>query len=167
MLLLADLGDILRFYYLAVKRENENFHALVILFRHLYVDVNHNVKVLEAFEKLKSFANLEINSYINNLLESKDKTVAPYLAFAHQFPSLLIEEMMIALYRYQNSSKPAYLSSFNDAYLKLRDLDNKQNKSRLHWQFDFIKITAVIGVAIILLIVIVSVVIMVGKFLYE
>lgn len=167
IILLLNFANIFRYYYLKEKNEDNDLHALVLLFRYLYVDVNNGIKVIDALERLKGFANLKINTYLNNLLESNDETIEPYLAFAHQFPSLLIEEMLVALFRYKNNAEMIYLASFNDAYFKLKKDDDKKMKERATWQFDFIKTTAIIGVAIIMLIVIASVIIMVGEFLYE
>lgn len=166
LLLLIDLADLWRINYLKRIGQVSLVHEVTLLFRYLYVDLNNDIAVNKALEELKTYASLRLNTLLCNLLESKDDPLTSYLAFAHQFPSVLLEEVMMRLYQYQNKNSKAGLLAFNEAYLKLKHDDDQNSHESRKTRFEFVKSTALVGVAIIVIVVIVVVVILVGEFLH-
>lgn len=152
-----------RYLHLYGKNLTNQMKEIVYLFRYLYLDINNGVNVLSSLEALKSKASLKMNEKLANLLNeaSQDHSLMPYLNFAHQFSSVLIEEMMINLYRYEQKKLVANLNNFNRTYLKLKTMMEEDNEHDEMKQFDFIKSTAIIGTAIIIVIVIIAVIIIV------
>ncbi|MCQ2753328.1 MAG: hypothetical protein MJ206_03705 [Bacilli bacterium] len=166
LIIALDLADLWRFYYYRDLRQDNAIHEVSLLFRYLYVDLNNGLNVKEALEQLKSYASLHLNELLVNLLESQANDVTPYLAFAHQFPSILLEEVMVALYRYAKKPELENLKIFNEAYLKLKTSSEQKAQERIKTRFDFAKSTAIVGVSIVLIMVIIAIILLVGEYLH-
>ncbi|MCQ2794452.1 MAG: hypothetical protein MJ207_03775 [Bacilli bacterium] len=166
LVIALDLADLWRFYYYRDLRQENAIHEVSLLFRYLYVDLNNGLSAKDALEQLKSYASLHLNELLVNLLENQENDVTPYLAFAHQFPSILLEEVMVALYRYAKKPELENLKTFNEAYLKLKTSSEQKAQERVKTRFDFAKSTAIIGVSIVLIMVIVAIILLVGEYLH-
>lgn len=157
-----------RYLFLYSKNLTIQIREFVYLFRYLYLDINNQIKVEVALKNLKVRASLKLNEQLENLLTSihHDQSLLPYLTFAHFFSSVLVEEVMVMLYRYSQSESKEDLREFNEAYFKLKrviELDEEKNSKR---QYDFIKTTALIGTAIIVMVVIISAILIMEEYIH-
>ena len=165
------LVNAITFYrYLSLYNKNvtSQIKEFTSLFRYLYLDINNQIKVKDALIKLKEQASLTMNKKIETLLEEikRDSSFTPYLNFASTFSSVLIEEVMLNLYRYNKHSQNDNLLHFNEAFYKLKkvvDDDEDKNSDR---QYEFIKNTAIIGTAIIVMLVIIVTIIIVEEYIH-
>ncbi|MCQ2792587.1 MAG: hypothetical protein MJ208_03595 [Bacilli bacterium] len=138
------------------------------LFRYLYLDLNNQIKVKLALINLKERASLKMVELLDQLINetNDDSSLTPYIKFASNFSSTLVEEVMLALFRYQIESSPTKLKQFNEAYFKLKRVVELEEEKTNKRQYDFIKTTAIIGTAMIVVLVIIATVIVVEEYIH-
>lgn len=168
IIVLANAVCFYRYLFLYNKSASNQIKEITSLFRYLYLDINNQIKVKDALKNLKERASLKTNQKLETLLEEtkKDDSLVPYLHFAANFSSVLIEEVMINLYRYEQRSHKENLLHFNEAYLKLKksvedDIIHDSNN-----QYEFIKTSAIIGTALIVILVIIVTIIVVEEYIH-
>ena len=86
-----------------------------------------------------AFASPNMAERLKKLIEQidQDKSVAPYIAFANQFPSLLIKEVMVSLYLISEQGgievyMPQFQKSFDALSTQKRQADKEQRLSTLN-----------------------------------
>lgn len=168
LIVLVNAVTFYRYLFLYNKNETLQIKELTTLLRYLYLDINNQIKVKDALLNLKEKASLKMNQKLDVFFDEmkQDESLLPYLHFASNFSSVLAEEAMINLYRYEKHSHKENLQHFNETYLKLKkvvDEDDEHNNNR---QYEFIKTTAIIGTAIIVMLVIIVTIIIVEEYVH-
>lgn len=168
MIVLANAVSFYRYLFLFNKNITNQIKELTSLFRYLYLDINNQVKVKDALVNLKERASLKINQKIETLIteKKKDDSLLPYLNFASNFSSVLIEEVLISLYRYEKHTLKENLLHFNETYLKLKNVVEEDNIRESNNQYEFIKTSAIIGTALIVILVIIVTIIVVEEYIH-
>lgn len=157
-----------RYLFLYNKNASDQIKELVTLLRYLYLDINNQIKTKDALLNLKEKASLKMNQKLDLLFNEmkQDESLMPYLHFASNFSSVLVEEVMLNLYRYEKDSHKDNLQHFNEAYLKLKKIVDEEDERDNNQQFEFIKTTAIIGTAIIVMLVIIVTIIIVEEYVH-
>ena len=157
-----------RYLYLYSKNISGQIKEFTYLFRYLYIEVNHGIKVKDALLNLKEKASLTMNKRLEKFFEeiNKDTSLVPYLNFASTFSSVFIEEVMLNLYRLEKQEHKESLLHFNEAYLKLKKVVEKEEIKDSNHSYEFIKTTALIGAAIIIIVVMAVTIIFVEEYIH-
>lgn len=136
-LLIFNFSFFYRYKLIEEKRNNENLTDFVELFNFFRIYIHNGFSVYSALKEIKNFANPGLNSKLETLIEEidHDKTVTPFIRFAHSFNELIIEEMMISIYQMvDDGNNSRYLSQFELIFDKFssitheKELKNKENK---------------------------------------
>lgn len=168
IIVLANGVSFYRYLFLYNKNIDDQIKEFVSLFRYLYLDINNQIKVKDALLSLKERASLKMNQKLEQLMNEKkeDTSLVPYLNFAANFSSVLVEETLINLYRYEKHQHKENLLHFNEAYLKLKEEVSQGIARDSNNQYEFIKTTAIIGTAIIVILVIIVTIIIVEEYIH-
>lgn len=167
LIVLTNAISFYRYLFLYSKNLTSQIKEFVTLFRYLYLDINNEIKPEAALKNLKAYASLKMNEQLQQLLDSSqtDPSLFPYLNFAKLFSSVLVEEVMLNLYRFKKRETNENLKHFNNAYFKLKHLVEQEDENNSKRQYDFIKSTAIIGTAIIVIVLIISVILITEEYL--
>ena len=157
-----------RYLFLYSKNATDQIREFVTLFRYLYIDINNQIKVKDALKSLKERGSLKMGEKLEQLFNEtkQDESLTPYLRFASTFSSVLIEEVMINLYRFSQKPHKENLAHFNEAYLKLKKVVEEDEEKDINRQYGFIKVTAIIGTAIIVILVIIVTIIITEEYIH-
>ena len=168
LIVLVNAITFYRYIFLYSKSISGQIKEFTYLFRYLYIEVNHGVKVKDALFNLKEKASLTMNKRLEKLFEeiNNDTSLVPYLNFASTFSSVLVEEVMLNLYRLAKKDDKDNLLHFNEAYLKLKKIIEKEEMKDSNRSYEFIKTTALIGTAIIIIVVIAVTIIFVEEYIH-
>ena len=168
VIVLANSVVFYRYLFLYSKNAIDQIKEFVTLFRYLYLDINNQISVKDALMNLKDRTSLKMSKRLEDFLNeaSQDSSLLPYLHFASTFSSVLVEEMMINLYRYNQKPGKENLLNFNRAYLKLKSIIEKDEEKDNNRQYEFVKLTAIIGTAIIVILAIIVTVFVVEEYIH-
>lgn len=168
LIVLVNAITFYRYLFLYSKNITEQIKEFTFLLRYLYLDINNQVKVKTALMNLKEKASLKMNKKLETLFEEikHDDSLLPYLHFASDFSSVLVEEVMLNLYRLDKRTHKENLLHFNETYFKLKQVVDEECEKDNNRQFEFIKSTAIIGAAIIVVLVIVVTIIIVEEYIH-
>ncbi|MCQ2794748.1 MAG: hypothetical protein MJ214_00890 [Bacilli bacterium] len=168
LIVLVNAVAFYRYLFLYSKNVTDQIKELTILLRYLYQDINNQVNVKDALMNLKERASLKMNQKLETFFTEieKDQSLSPYLNLAKNFSSVLIEEVMISLYRYKENASKENLLHFNESYLKLKKVVDDDEERDNNRQYELVKATAIIGTAIIVMLVIIVTIIIVEEYVH-
>ena len=116
------------------KENEEDEEQFVTLFTYFSIYIQDDFNVYNAFEEILPYAKGRLLNHLEGLLMqiTRDKTLAPYLAFAENFSSLEIREVMMAIYQMvDQGSSGVYLTQFQRLFFKLSE-QKRQRRERKH-----------------------------------
>lgn len=168
LIVLVNAATFYRYLFLYNKKENGKIKELTVLLKYLYLDINNQIKVKDALTNLKEKASLKMNQKLDVFFNEmkQDESLLPYLHFATNFSSIFAEEAMINLYRFEKEPNKENLQHFNETFLKLKKIVDEDDERDNNYQYEFVKITAIIGTAIIVMLVIIVTIIIVEGYVH-
>jgi hypothetical protein len=151
------------------KRKTKNLESeFVQLFDYFGIYVGEGIPVYTALENIRVFASNEMEVKIKDLLEAidKDKSVAPYVDFARDFPSLTIKEVMVSIYLMaeEGESEP-YLRQFRALFDSLATSKRKLDLEAHLEMLSNLSFLPMIGSGITMAMITVSLVVIIGGLL--
>lgn len=135
-LLVVDIVYILRYRFMEDNVRQENLKDFVMLFTFFRIYIRNGYSVYTSLKEIKNFANPALTKDLDELISEidNDKTITPFIHFAHKFKDLIIEEMMVSIYQMiDDGSNSAYLSQFElifDKFSTILHESELQNKDR-------------------------------------
>ena len=155
-----------RYDDLLKKREIEAQDEFVSLLPFLKTFLQNGFSIYHAFGELKNFASeylsLRLTRLINNI--DIDKSIKPYLDFAHEFKSLQIEQLLVCLY--QMVDEGINSPYFNQFETILSSLSNEMHQKNLYTKETSLSnccASALIGAAILIVLITLGVVSVIGE----
>lgn len=145
------------------RKRAEDENEFVHLFSYFSIYVRNGEPVYSALEDTIRYASSGMSSKLQTLLTSidEDKSVKPYLAFAENFPSLEIQQVMISVYKMSVEGEgEAYLRQFETIFESLADgkrQERMEQEQKRYSNFNFLPTMAsalsmgIIAVAIVIL----------------
>ncbi len=120
----------------ALRESAEDEEQFVTLFSYFSIYIQDGFNVYNAFEEILPYAKGRVKNHLEGLLMqiTRDKTLLPYLAFAGNFTSLEIREVMLAIYQMvDQGSSGVYLVQFQRLFSKLSD-QKRSLRERKHME---------------------------------
>lgn len=130
------------------KANEEDEEQFVTLFTYFSIYVQDGFNVFNAFEEILPYANGRLKNHLEGLLMqiTRDKTLLPYLAFAGNFNSLEIREVMMAIYQMvDNGSSGVYLVQFQRLFAKLSDQKRLRREKKHLERLDSLSFLPLVG----------------------
>lgn len=125
VMLIFDFVFVTRYSKKIDAKNIENLQDFATLFGYFRIFIHNGYSVYSALKELVLFANDDLKKYLNELLNNidEDKTVQPFIDFAHHFNEIIVEEMMISIYQLIDDGETSdYLIQFELIFDKFSDL---------------------------------------------
>ena len=111
------------------KQKQNNLLEFVNLFTFFRMYLKNGMGVYTSLREISAFANPSLKELLDRLLNDidKDKTITPFINFAHNFDELVVEEMMISIYQMvDDGTNSSYLLQFELIFDKFSELLHKK-----------------------------------------
>lgn len=146
---------------LSHQREKE----FVALFTYFEIYISNKVNIYNALESIAQFASPYIKERIEQLLFEidNDKSVQPYVKFAHSFQSILIEQLMISVFQMvDQGSNSSYLRQFQLLFDKISEERHSLDISSRLKKIEMLSVCPLIGAGMITIIITIGIVSIIG-----
>lgn len=136
MLGLIPLIDIFSLQKMLRGKSSDNIALeteFVRVFSYLNIYLHNGLPVYTSIKNIVEFSSKEMKNRLRKLLKEidEDKSVAPYVAFASDFPSLLVKEVMVSLYLIaEQGGVEAYMPQFEKTFDQLAKEKRTFDKER-------------------------------------
>lgn len=154
-----------RYKSMEKKRKQDNLLEFVSLFTFFKIYIKNGFGVYASLKEMASFANTSLKGDIEKLLQEidEDKTITPFINFAHNFDELIIEEMMISVYQMvDDGSDSNYLLQFELIFDKFSDLLHSGQLTSKDKSLSSLTSSALIGSAYLIIVITVGVITLLG-----
>ena len=97
------------------KINSNNLLEFSHLFGFFRIYIKNGYNVYNALKEITNFANKNLKEMLSKLISEidEDKTVQPFINFAHNFDEIIIEELMISIYQMIDDGEQSnYLAQF-------------------------------------------------------
>ena len=121
-----------------------------------------------SLKEISSFANQSLKGKLEKLLKDidEDKTVVPFVNFAHHFEELIVEEMMISIYQMiDDGSESNYLIQFELIFDKFSELLHSKQLNNKDKSLANLTMTSLVGSAYLIIMITIGVVTLIGEML--
>lgn len=148
---------------IAFHHQNES--EFVVLTNYIQTYLQNGFNVYKSFESSIQFVSPWMKNKIGRLLSDidNDKTIAPFIRFAHYFNSSLVEQVMISLFlMVDNGANTEYIVRFTPIFKQLEKDSERKTLKNIEGRFDTLNLLPVIGSALITLLIITGVVGLIG-----
>lgn len=138
---------------------------LINLITFFEIYIHNGVNVYQSLSNISNFASPFLKEKIDELLKEidVDKSVTPFINFAKQFNSLIIEQLFISIYQLiDEGNHSTSLNQFQALFSKMNDEEHTQNLEDRCKKLDRANITPVIGAAMITIVISIGIVSIIG-----
>lgn len=125
LLLIFDLLFLSRYSRQIMAKNSENLQEFATIFGYFRIFLHNGYSVYSGLKEIINFASVSLKRSLEKLINDidKDKSVQPFVDFAHQFNEIIIEEMMISIYQLIDDGESSdYLNQFELIFDKFSDL---------------------------------------------
>lgn len=148
------------------KQSLENEFVTTLNYIQTYLGNGYNV--YQSLNEILEICNDGLNTLFVDLLADidEDKSVTPFITFANNFSSTLIQQVMISLYlMVENGTDITYISRFAPLFSQLKKDNEQKIVKNINSRYDSLNLLPVIGAAIITVIIIIGIVSIIGGML--
>ena len=125
LLFIFDLLFLSRYSRQIMAKNSENLQEFATIFGYFRIFLHNGYSVYSGLKEIINFASVSLKRSLEKLINDidKDKSVQPFVDFAHQFNEIIIEEMMISIYQLIDDGESSdYLNQFELIFDKFSDL---------------------------------------------
>ena len=125
ILFIFDLLFLSRYSRQIMAKNSENLQEFATIFGYFRIFLHNGYSVYSGLKEIINFASDNLKRSLEKLINDidKDKSVQPFVDFAHQFNEIIIEEMMISIYQLIDDGESSdYLNQFELIFDKFSDL---------------------------------------------
>ena len=125
LLFIFDLLFLSRYSRQIMAKNSENLQEFATIFGYFRIFLHNGYSVYSGLKEIINFASVSLKKSLEKLINDidKDKSVQPFVDFAHQFNEIIIEEMMISIYQLIDDGESSdYLNQFELIFDKFSDL---------------------------------------------
>ena len=150
------------------KDKDENIRNFVSIFTFFRIYINNGYNVYTALKEISNFANTYVMERLSELIHEidEDKSVVPFVNFAHHFDELIVEEMMISIYQMiDDGSDSNYLIQFELIFDKFSELLHTRELNAKDKSLSNLASSSLVGSAYLIIMITVGVVTLIGEML--
>ena len=151
---------------ISYKQSLENEFVTTLNYIQTYLSNGYNV--YQSINEILEICNDNLNKLFMTLLADidEDKSVTPFITFANNFSSSLIQQVMISLYlMVENGTDITYISRFTPLFSQLKKDNEQKIIKNINSRYDSLNLLPVVGAAIITIIIIIGIVSIIGGML--
>lgn len=138
----------------------------VILFTYFKVYLNNGYNIYNAIEEINNFASPFLKEKFQTLLSAidEDKTVKPFIDFAHTFKPIIYEQLMISIYQMvEEGVSDIYLQQFQLIFNKLSEEVYKKDLDKREKRISYITSSPLVGAAMLVVLITIGVITLIGE----
>ena len=157
-----------RYKAMEKKRQQDNLLEFVNLFTFFKIYLKNGYGVYSALQEITKFANSSLKEYMDKLIFDidEDKTVNPFINFAHNFNELIVEEMMITIYQMVDDGiNSSHLLQFEIIFDKFSEILYKEQLEAKDRSLSSLTSSSLIGSAYLIVVIAVGVITLLGDML--
>lgn len=157
-----------RYKTLEKKNKRDDLLEFVNLFTFFRIYLKNGYGVYSALKEIATFANPSLKENLIILINEidNDKSITPFINFAHKFDELLIEEMMVSIYQMiDDGSSSNYLVQFELIFDKFSETLHKEQIELKDHRLANLTATSLIGSAYLIVLITVGVITLIGEML--
>ena len=157
-----------RYKSLEKKQKQEDLIEFVNLFTFFRMYLKNGFGVYSSLKEIAAFANQSLKEKLEILISQidEDKTITPFINFAHHFDELIVEEMMISIYQMiDDGSDSNYLLQFELIFDKFSELLHSQQLNGKDKTLSNLTSTSLVGSAYLIIMITIGVVTLIGEML--
>ena len=150
------------------KQKQDDLIEFVNLFTFFRIYLKNGFGVYTSLKEISSFANQSLKEKLEKLIQEidDDKTIAPFVNFAHHFEELIVEEMMISIYQMiDDGSDSNYLVQFELIFDKFSELLHTKQLNNKDKSLANLTMTSLVGSAYLIITITLGVVTLLGEML--
>ena len=150
------------------KQKQEDLMEFVNLFTFFRIYLKNGFGVYTSLKEIASFANQSLKEKLEKLIQDidVDKSIAPFINFAHHFDELIVEEMMISIYQMiDDGSNSNYLIQFELIFDKFSELLHSGELNNKDKTLSNLTTTSLVGSADLIVMITIGVVTLLGEML--
>lgn len=154
-----------RYSLLKKRLESQRLHDFVSLFTYFNIYINNGINIYTALQYICDFSSTYIKEKMELLLFEidNDKSVSPFIHFAKNFNSLLIEQMMLSVYQMiDQGNEGSYLMQFQTIFAKISDEEHRKEIFEKTRKIDSLSAAPLIGAGMITIIITIGLVTIIG-----
>lgn len=165
------VGLIMLYLYFSLFFKERKIEAIVLekefvtLFTYFQVYLKNGYNIYNALKEISYFASPALKDDFENLLVSidEDKSVQPYINFAHIFKPVIYEQFMISIYQMvENGPNEKYLRQFDVIFEKISSEVYRDEQLKRERKINNANVTPLLGAALLIIMITVGVVSIVG-----
>ena len=157
-----------RYKTMEKKNKRDDLLEFVNLFTFFRIYLKNGYGVYSALKEIATFANSSLKENIITLINEidNDKSITPFINFAHKFDELLIEEMMVSVYQMiDDGSNSNYLVQFELIFDKFSETLHKEQIELKDHGLANLTASSLIGSAYLIIMITVGVISLIGEML--
>lgn len=157
-----------RYKSIEKKQKQQDLIEFVNLFTFFRIYLKNGFGVYSSLKEIASFANQSLKEKLEILISQidEDKSVVPFVNFAHHFDELIVEEMMISIYQMiDDGSDSNYLIQFELIFDKFSELLHTRELNAKDKSLSNLASSSLVGSAYLIIMITVGVVTLIGEML--
>lgn len=154
-----------RYKSIEKKQKSDDVMEFVDLFAFFRIYLKNGFGVYSALKEISMFANFSLRGKLEQLLSEidEDKSITPFMNFAHHFNELIVEEMMVSIYQMiEDGTDANHLIQFEIIFNKLSDSLYEEKLNSKDKSLSMITATALVGSAYLIITITIGVVTLLG-----
>lgn len=157
-----------RYKSMEKKQKQDDLIEFVNLFIFFRIYLKNGFGVYSSLKEISSFANQSLKEKLEKLIQDidEDKTITPFVNFAHHFEELIVEEMMISIYQMiDDGSDSNYLIQFELIFDKFSELLHAKQLNNKDKSLANLTMSSLVGSAYLIIMITLGVVTLLGEML--
>ncbi len=138
----------------------------VTLFTYFKVYLANGFTVYGAIKEITNFASPSLKNELENFLDKvdQDKSIQPYIDFAHIFKPIIYEQFMISVYQMvEEGTSGLYLQQFDRIFYKLSEVVYREEEVKRERKIVTLGASPLIGAGLIIILITIGVVAIIGE----
>ncbi|MBQ0008845.1 MAG: hypothetical protein KBS97_00985 [Firmicutes bacterium] len=147
------------------KMHTNNLLEFSDLFNFFRIYIKNGYNVYSALKEISYFANENLKELLSKLLDEidEDKSVQPFINFAHNFNEIIIEELMISIYQMIDEGEQSnYLTQFEFIFDKFSESLTTKELKKKDSRLGTLSSSALVGSCFLIVVIAIGVVGVIG-----
>lgn len=154
-------------YDTAINRINtSNLLEFADLFGFFRIYIKNGYNVYNAIREIEKFANENLSELLQKLINEidEDKSVQPFINFAHNFDDIIIEELMISIYQMIDEGEQSnYLAQFEFIFDKFSEQLSEKELRKKDSRLGTLSSAPLVGSCFLIIVITIGVVSLIGE----
>lgn len=166
LIFIFNFGYYIRLNGLEQSRINDDIYDFVTVFTYFKIFIQNGSNVYTSLKEISQYANTRLSEQLAKLTTEMDtdKSVKPFVDFAHNYKDLLVEQIMLSIYQMiDEGNQGINLVNFETIFDKYADIIHANKISEKDKKLSSLTAAPLIGSALLILMVTFGVLLVIGE----